>query len=162
MVTLLLFRHVCSAWQSICCGETWPRQYCWMLPNCFTFNERTTLQLIGPWEIWMWFWKYNFQLCFDDWYLMIMSLDDKSTDDKSILFHVMAWCRQATSYYLSQYWCRSTLPYGIINILSPICNDDIQSTQIIQNHWFLKKLERRCVSLDGQHCGCWWTTMVRC
>ena len=26
------------------------------------------------------------------------------TDDKSTLVQVMAWCRQATSHYLSQYW----------------------------------------------------------
>ena len=35
------------------------------------------------------------------------------TDDKSILVQVMAWCRQATSHYLSQYWTKSMLPYGI-------------------------------------------------
>ena len=31
------------------------------------------------------------------------------TDDKSILAQVMAWCRQATSHYLSQCWPRSLL-----------------------------------------------------
>ena len=35
------------------------------------------------------------------------------TDDKSILVQVMAWCRQATSHYLSQCWPRSMLPYGV-------------------------------------------------
>ena len=40
-----------------------------------------------------------------------MSLD--LTDDKSTLVQVMAWCRQATSYYLSQCWPRSLMPYGI-------------------------------------------------
>ena len=40
-----------------------------------------------------------------------MSLD--FTDDQSTLVQVMAWCRQATSHYLSQYWPRSLLPYGI-------------------------------------------------
>ena len=34
-----------------------------------------------------------------------MSLD--LTDDKSTVVQVMAWCRQATSHYLSQYWPRS-------------------------------------------------------
>ena len=29
------------------------------------------------------------------------------TDDKSALVQVMAWCHQATSHYLSQYWPRS-------------------------------------------------------
>ena len=35
------------------------------------------------------------------------------TDDKSILVQVMAWCRQATSHYLSQCWPRSMSPYGV-------------------------------------------------
>ena len=39
-----------------------------------------------------------------------MSLD--LTDDKSTLVQVMAWCRQATSHYLSQCWPRSLTPYG--------------------------------------------------
>ena len=36
------------------------------------------------------------------------------TDDKSTLVQVMAWCRQATSHYLSQCWPRSLSPYGVI------------------------------------------------
>ena len=36
------------------------------------------------------------------------------TDGKSTLVQVMAWCRQATSHYLSQCWPRSVSPYGII------------------------------------------------
>ena len=35
------------------------------------------------------------------------------TDDKSTLVQVMAWCRQATSPYLSQCWPRTMSPYGI-------------------------------------------------
>ena len=35
------------------------------------------------------------------------------TDDKSTLVQVMAWCRQATSYYLSQCWPRFMSPYGV-------------------------------------------------
>ena len=35
------------------------------------------------------------------------------TDDKSTLVQVMAWCRQATSHYLSQCWPRSMSPYGV-------------------------------------------------
>ena len=34
------------------------------------------------------------------------------TDDKSTLVQVMAWCRQATSHYLCQWWPRSVSPYG--------------------------------------------------
>ena len=40
-----------------------------------------------------------------------MSLD--LTDDKSTLVQVMAWCRQATSHYLSQCWPRSMSQYGV-------------------------------------------------
>ena len=40
-----------------------------------------------------------------------MSLD--LTDDKSTLVQVMAWCRQATSHYLSQCWPRYLSPYGV-------------------------------------------------
>ena len=39
-----------------------------------------------------------------------MSLD---LTDKSTLVQVMAWCRQATSHYLSQCSSRSLSPYGI-------------------------------------------------
>ena len=35
------------------------------------------------------------------------------TDDKSTLVQVMAWYRQATSYYLSQCWPRSMSPNGV-------------------------------------------------
>ena len=35
------------------------------------------------------------------------------TDDKSTLVQVMAWCRQATSYYMSQCWPRSMSPSGV-------------------------------------------------
>ena len=35
-----------------------------------------------------------------------------STDDKSTLVQVIAWCRQATSHYLSQCWPRSMSPDG--------------------------------------------------
>ena len=36
------------------------------------------------------------------------------SDDKSTLVQVMAWCRQATSHYLSQCWPRSLSPYVVI------------------------------------------------
>ena len=40
-----------------------------------------------------------------------MALD--LTDDQSTLVQVMAWCRQATSHYLSQCWPRSMSPNGV-------------------------------------------------
>ena len=65
------------------------------------------------------FYIRNFQTDFSDWWLGIsreialiwMSLD--FTDDQSKLVQVMAWCRQATSHYLSQCWPRCLSPYGI-------------------------------------------------
>ena len=62
----------------------------------------------------------NFQMDFSDWWfwgrsceiaLIVMSLD--FTDHQSTLVQVMAWCRQATSHYLSECWPRSLSPYGI-------------------------------------------------
>ena len=51
-----------------------------------------------------------------------MPLDQ--TDDKSTLVQVMAWCRQATSHYLSQCWHRFLSPNGAtrpqwVNLLTP-------------------------------------------
>ena len=43
--------------------------------------------------------------------LMWMPLD--FTDDQSTLVQAMAWCRQATSHYLSQCWPRSLSPSGV-------------------------------------------------
>ena len=35
------------------------------------------------------------------------------TDDKATLVQVMAWCREATSHYLSQCWPKSMSPNGV-------------------------------------------------
>ena len=65
--------------------------------------------------------------------LIWMSLD--FTDDQSTLVQVMAWCHQATSHYLSQYWPKSLLPYGVtrpqwVNSLAP------SGTKELGQHWF--------------------------
>ena len=67
----------------------------------------------------MWFHTRNIQTNFsaDGWDISCetagrwMSLD--FSDDKSTLVQGMAWCRQATSHYLSQCWPRSMMPYGL-------------------------------------------------
>ena len=51
-------------------------------------------------------WGISFEIA-----LRWMPLD--LTDDKSTLVQVMAWCRQATSHYLSQRWPRSMSPNGV-------------------------------------------------
>ena len=67
-------------------------------------------------------WKFRYVIMkwifvIDDWgisreiALIWRSLD--FTDDQSTLFQLMAWCRQATSHYLSQCWPRSLSPYGV-------------------------------------------------
>ena len=43
----------------------------------------------------------------------LMWMVQDSTDDKSTLVQVMAWCRQAPSHYLSQCWPRSLSSYGV-------------------------------------------------
>ena len=45
--------------------------------------------------------------------IALMCMLQNPTDHKSTLVQVMAWCRQATSHYLSQCWPRYVLPYGI-------------------------------------------------
>ena len=59
------------------------------------------------------------------------------TDDKSTLVQVMAWCRQATSHYLSQCWPRSMLPNDVtrpqwVNVRAALAmGSDIGCTPIV-------------------------------
>ena len=80
---------------------------------------RTKVNSLAPGKF-EWYFRYLiFQIIsvIDGWVISCefalrwMSLD--LTDDKSPLVQVMAWCRQATSHYLSQWWPRYLLPYGI-------------------------------------------------
>ena len=43
----------------------------------------------------------------------LRSMPHDLTGDKSTLVQVMAWCRQATSHYLSQWWLSPLSPYGV-------------------------------------------------
>ena len=56
-------------------------------------------------------------LVVDDWgiscEIIVIWLSLDFTDNQSTLVQVMAWCRQATSHYLSQCWPISVSPYGI-------------------------------------------------
>ena len=74
-----------------------------LVPGRFQFNFRWVILKLtlvnGGWGI---LWNRP---------LRWMPLD--LADDKSTLVQVMAWCRQATSHYLSQCWPRPMLPYGI-------------------------------------------------
>ena len=74
-----------------------------LVPGSFEWNfKQVILKLIlviGDWDI-------SCEIA-----LRWFSLD--LTDEKSTLVQVMAWCRQATSHYLSQCWPRSMSPYGV-------------------------------------------------
>ena len=61
------------------------------------------------------FWKYCFQMQFLSLiYSFLLNLHCAAcVDPKSTSFQVMAWCRQATSHYLSQCWHSFMLPYGV-------------------------------------------------
>ena len=48
---------------------------------------------------------------FSDWWQMPLDV----TDYQSTLVQATAWCRQATSHYLSQCWPRSLSPYGSVS-----------------------------------------------
>ena len=89
-----------------CCGVTrpqWVNSSCSLAPGKFEWNFRyLILQIISVIDGW--------GICCE-LALRWMSLD--LTDDKSTLVQVMAWCRQATSHYLSQCWRRSLSPYGV-------------------------------------------------
>ena len=87
-----------------------------------------------------------------------MTLD--LNDDKSTLVQAMAWCRQATSHYLSQCWPRSMSPNGVtrpqrINNLSHEQNgrhstDDI-SKCVFANEYIVYSLSNFSLSIN-QHC----------
>ena len=78
------------------------------------------LNSLAPGRIQRNFWKLIFQLILviDGWsisckiVLKWMPMD--LTDGKSTVVYVMAWCRQATSHYLSQCWPSALSPYDVI------------------------------------------------
>ena len=60
-------------------------------------------------------------------YEIALRLMPQDLTDKSTLVQVMAWCRQATSHFLSQWWPRSLSLYGVIrpqwvNFIISLCN----------------------------------------
>ena len=86
--------------------------------NCYITNAlRINSLLPGRFEWNFWYVMLKRILVIDGWgiscdtALIWMSLN--CTDDQSKLVQVMAWCRQATSHYLSQCWPSSMSPYGV-------------------------------------------------
>ena len=93
-VATVLTTHPCVSW-CLRVNSLAPGKFVW------TFRF-LIFQIISGTDVW----GISYQLAFR-W----MSLD--LTDDKSTLVQVMAWCRKATSHYLSQCWPRSLSPYGV-------------------------------------------------
>ena len=62
------------------------------------------------------------------------------TDDKPTLVQVMAWCRQATSHYLSQCWPSSLSPYGVT------CSQWVNGVEVHGTgiNSYATKMERTC------------------
>ena len=92
-------------------------------------------------------------LVIDDWgicceiALIWKSLD--FTDDQSTLVQVMAWCRQATSHYLSQCWPRS---------LSP---SDVTRPQWFNNHSTIRYRSTHICIPVYVHCFCAFENLQR-
>ena len=88
--------------------------------------------------------EWNFRYVIFKWNLVVagwgisceialigMSLD--FTDDQSTLVQVMAWCRQATSHYLSQCWPRSLSPYGVTDTRPQWIKDSVSTSNMVVN-----------------------------
>ena len=75
------------------------------------------------------------------------------TDDKSTLVQVMAWCRQATSLYLSQCWPRSMSPNSITR---PQC---VNSSPLDKMAAILEMKFLRCVCMNEKICILIWLSL---
>ena len=111
-----------------------------------TTNSHTTLNSLAPGRS-----GFNFKSAIFNLVLLIgifrssydnalrwMSRD--LSEDESTLVQVMAWCRQATSHYLSQCWPRSLSPYGVTRAPSfdkicPYRNGKILTAYLIICWW---------------------------
>ena len=67
-------------------------------------------------------WNFRYVICkrilvIDGWdiscKITLIWMSQDFTDDQSKLVQVMAWCRQATSHYMSQCWYRTPWPHGV-------------------------------------------------
>ena len=134
----LALNHRCDVYPVLCfSGSVWPVMPC--MGASSSYSGSLDSRYVGhsgetggkaadgslyslshfPWEIWKKFRWVTFKLILviNGWGISCeivprwISLD--RTDDESTLVLVMAWCRQATSHYLSQCWSRSMLPYGV-------------------------------------------------
>ena len=111
-----------NLWRASCCFLSWK----WLSVTIFSLfffqKKKPSKQIVNSLAPGKFEWNFKYLILqiisvIDGWgiscelALRWMSLD--LTDDKSTLVQVMAWCRQATSHYLSQCWPRSLSPYGV-------------------------------------------------
>ena len=88
-----------------CLEETW--KYIIIISQYWDGTDRLNISL------------WTFHTCLTDWYhgnLLGNWFHVNATepiDDKLTLVQIMAWCLQATSYYLIQCWPRSVSTYGV-------------------------------------------------
>ena len=96
----------------------------------------------------------------------IVKLQLGLNDDTSTLAQVMAWCRQATSHYLSQYWPTSMSPYGVTsprnlsevliidsnNIMKGVCNNHLtKSAFMSMNVRIYQNVEFRTIHISSRY-----------
>ena len=77
--------------------------------------------------------------------IIVRWMPQNSTDEKSTLLQVMAWCRQATSHCLSQCWPRSLSPYGVtrprwVKLALAYFTDIEAITWFLQCHWTITRI----------------------
>ena len=81
-----------------------------------------------------------------------MSLD--FTDGKSTLVQAMAWCRQATSQYLSQCWPRSMSPNGVTSPQWVLIKQCMWKTLDTSTVWYKTKFgSQNLATKFGNHLG---------
>ena len=87
--------------------------------NSITLGAVLCINSLAPGKF-EWYFRHVFFkqiLVIDGWgmscEIALIWMSPDFTDDQSTLVQVMAWCRQATSHYLSQCWLRYLSPYGV-------------------------------------------------
>ena len=103
---------------------------------------------------------FNFQVYYTNWdthgEIALGWMPQNLTNEKSTLVEVMAFCHQAASHYLGQFWSRSMLPYdftgplwvsrkknGPGNVTYPLMN-----TFVVEQCWLITEaLEHQHISM---------------
>ena len=84
--------------------------------------------------------------------LIWMSLD--FTDDQSTLVQVMAWCRQATSHYLSQCLPRSLSSYGVTR------PQWVNAKDVTDVQWTLIEVMACCLTARSHYLNQYWANYI--